>query len=256
MHVGDNMQCKSPVEQKSNKLDELICQVKELYDDGYAKSDIEKLNEMLKKLDNLDDKLMLIFHKVFFGDIYIIDEYKDDVSFLGEIRENVIKEIFKNHNYGNHRKFCAKNYKYYEDAFRSFLDLLPELKSNLRNDTSFDTLYNKIIKKVDSFGRTATWDFLEITDKTILNGKLRPTKMYLRGSTGPKNGVQYFFGVHTIGDLKQKKKLDLEEAGMEILKILHNSDKSSDKIKKDRFLIYRLEDALCIFQKGKFQSGT
>ena len=252
------MECKSQVGQKSNKLDELIDQLKKVYDGGCAKSDIEKLNEMFEKLDNLDDKLVLIFHEVFFGGVDIIIEYKDKVSFLEETRENVIKEIFENHNhnYGNHRKFCAKTYKYYEDAIRSFLNLLPELKNDLRNDKSFDTLYNKIIKKVDSFGRTAAWDFLEIIDRTILNGKLRPTKMYLRGSTGPKNGVQYFFGVHTIGDLKQKKKLDLEEAGMEILKILHNSDKSSDKIKKDRFLIYRLEDALCIFQKGKFQSGT
>ena len=250
------MECKSPAGQKSNKLDELIAQLKEVYDDGCAKSDIEKLNEMLEKLDNLDDKLVLIFHEVFFGDVNIVNEYKDKVSFLEEIKENVIKEIFEDHKYGNHRKFCAKTYKYYEDAFRSFFDLLPELKNDLRNGASFDTLYNKIIKKVYSFGRTATWDFLGIIDRTLLNGKLRPTKMYLRGSTGPKNGVQYFFGVHTIGDLKQKKKLDLEEAGMEILKIILNSDKISDKIKKDKFLIYRLEDALCIFQKGKFQSGT
>ena len=250
------MECKSPVGQKSNKLDELIDQLIEVQDDGCAKSDIEKLNEMLEKLDNLDDKLVLIFHVVFFGDIDIVNEYKDKVSFLEEIRENIIKEIFEKHKYGNHRKFCAQTYKYYEDAIRSFLNLLPKLKNNLRNDTSFDALYNKIIKKVDSFGRTATWDFLEIIDRTILNGKLRPTKMYLRDSTGPTKGVQYFFGVHTIRDLKQKKKLDLEEAGMEILKIILNSDKTPDKIQKDRFLIYRLEDALCIFQKGKFQSGT
>lgn len=250
------MKCKSSVGQKSNKLDELIFQLKELYDDGCAKSNIEKLNEMLDILDDLEDKLVLIFHEVFFGDIDIINEYKDKVSFLEEIRENVIKEIFENHNYGNHRKFCAKTYKYYQEAIRSFLDLLPELKNDLINDSSFDTLYNKIILKVDSFGRTATWDFLEIIDRTILNGKLRPTKMYLRDSTGPKNGVQYFFGVHTIGNLKQKKKLDLEEDGMEIFKIILNSDKTSDKIKKDKFLIYRLEDALCIFQKGKFRSVT
>jgi hypothetical protein len=250
------MKCKSPVGQKLNKLDELIYQLKEVYDGSCAKSDIEKLNKMIEKLDNLNDKLVVIFHEVFLGDVDIINEYKDRVSFLKEIRENVIEEIFENNNYGNHRKFCAKTYKYYEDAIRSFLDLLPELKNDLRNGASFDTLYNKIIKKVDSFGRTAAWDFLEIIDRTLLNGKLRPTKMYLRGSTGPKNGVQYFFGVHTIGDLKQKKRLDLEEAGMEILKIILNSDKTSDKIKKDRFLIYRLEDALCIFQKGKFQSGT
>jgi hypothetical protein len=253
------MECKNPmVGEKLNKLDELINQLKKVHDDGCAKSDIEKLNEMLEKLDNIDDKLVLIFHEVFFGDVDIVNGYKDKISFLEEIRENVIKEIFENHKYkyGNHRKFCAKTYKYYGDAIRSFLDLLPTLKNDLRNDTSFDALYNKIIKKVYSFGRTATWDFIEIIDRTILNGKLRPTKMYLRDSTGPKNGVQYFFEVHTIKDLKQKKKLDLEEAGMEILNIILNSDKISNKIKKDRFLIYRLEDALCIFQKGKFQSGT
>jgi hypothetical protein len=245
------MQCKSPVGQKSDKLDELIDQLKEVYDGGCTKSDIKKLNEMLEKLDNLDDKLVLIFHGVFFGNVDIINEYKDKVSFLEEIKENVIKEIFENNNYGNHRKYCTKTHKYYQDAIRSFLNLLPELENNLRNDTSFDTLYNKIVKKVDSFGRTAAWDFLEIIDRTILNGELRPTKMYLQGSTGPETGVRYFFGVHTIGDLKQKKKLDLEEGGMEILKIIHNSNKVPDKIKKDKFLIYRLEDALCIFQKGK-----
>ena len=243
------MECKSPVKYKSNKLKELKYQLEQEYDDGSSESAVEKLKETIEKLSGLDEKLITIFHFIFFGRFEVVEKYNEPFLSLlnnepenikGIIEEKIFSPEFK---YGNHRKYCKKSYGYYEIAINSFLELLPELKSDLKNNESFDTLYKRVSKNV-SFGRTATWDFLENIDRTILKGKLHPAKMYLRGSTGPKNGVLYFFGVGEINELKE----NLEEAGMEILNIILNSN-ISNKIKKDRFLIYKSADALCNFQK-------
>ncbi len=268
------MECKAPVKPKSNKLKELIEQLKDVYNEECSSSDVEKLRKFIdtEKLDGLDEKLITIFHFTFFGSFEVIDEYnKHFLSLLNNKPESIkgiIDEIFSKYTYGNHRKFCKKSYEYYGAAINSFLDLLPQLINDVKNEVSFDTLYNKIStkkisKKVYSFGRTATWDFLECIDRIILKGALYPTKMYLRYSTGPKNGVMYFFSVKDINELKGKLKDKfaakslkynyeyLEEAGVEILDIIKKSD-ISDKTKKDKFLIYKIEDALCIFQKGKY----
>jgi len=251
--LGDCMECKSPIEHKSNRLEELIGQLEKEYDDGCSESDFKKLKETIEKLGGLDEKLITIFHFIFFGKFEVIEKYNE--SFLSllnnepeNIKEIIEEEIFSpEFKYGNHRKYCKKSYEYYREAIKSFLKLLPELKNDLKSDEPFDTLYKKISKKVYSFGRTATWDFLEIIDRKLLKGKLYPAKLYLRDSTGPKEGVLYFFGVDKINELKE----NLEEAGMDILSIILNSN-INNKIKKDRFLIYKLEDALCNFQKGKY----
>lgn len=261
------MNCESSVEEKNDKLEKLINQLKRSYEGGCtgSGSEIEKLEKLIEKLDSKDEKLIILFHHIFFGKLEILQKYKE--YFLSTLKnepediKNIIKEIYSNRKYGNHRKFCTKSFDYYKNALTSFKKILPKIKKNLEDDESFDTLYNQLTK-VDSFGRTAAWDFLEVIDRIISDHPLNPNKMYLRGATGPKYGVHYFFNVNDNNELREKLKGELEdkslrynyeyleEAGMRIFNIIKNSN-ISDEIRNDYFLIYNLEDALCIFQKDK-----
>ncbi len=246
------------------KLEELSRVLLELYEDGCSEDDgFNNLKRFIesKNIDQLNEKLMTIFHYIFFGDFEVAEKYNTHFLSLlnkkSDTIQKVIDEIFLKYNYGNHRKYCKKSYDYYEKAVNSFLGILQQIENDIQNDVTFDRLYNKIIC-LYSFGRTATWDFLECVDRIIVDGGLHPTKMYLQNATGPKNGVFYFFGVENVSQLKYKFSDDclneytdgevLEKAGAQIFNIIKNSD-IPDKIKRDKFLIYRVEDALCIFQK-------
>lgn len=200
----------------------------------------------------MPDKLMLIFHRIFFGNAKAITMYGNRTSFLDRIPKGVVSEIFKKPGYGNHRKFCAKKYDYYARAHGNFRERLRFLVNSIDMGRSFDTLYRKLLE-VESFGRLAAWDSLQILDTMVLEGKLSPKRMYLSGSTGPKKGVFHFYGVTATEGLKRKVNCGIEEAGMRILDTIRRSRRVPDEIRRDKFLIYRLEDALCNFQKDKFK---
>lgn len=106
------MGCKSPVKYKSNKLEELKDQLEQEYDDGCSESDVEKLKETIEKSSGLDEKLITIFHFIFFGRFEVIEKYNESfLSLLNNEPEN-IKEIIEEKifspefKYGNHRKYC------------------------------------------------------------------------------------------------------------------------------------------------------
>lgn len=261
------MECKNPVEDKSDKLDELIDQLKKSYQDGCtgSGSEIERLGRLFKKFDKLEEKLITLFHHIFFGKLEITEKYYE--KFLSTLEndpedvKDIIKEIHSNYKYGNHRKYCEKSFNYYEEALTSFKKILPQIKKDLEDDKSIDILYNQLTN-VDSFGRTASWDFLEVVDRIISDGPSDPNKMYLRNATGPKYGVHYFFEVDDNNELRRELKEEfkdksvkynyeyLEETGMKIFDTIKNSE-IKDEIKNDDFLIYNVEDALCCFQKDK-----
>jgi len=257
--------CREPVGKKGDKLKELIEQLEDSYNDGCtgSGSDVEKLNKLIEKLDSLDEKLITVFHHIFFGRFEITKRYHDDfVSILNEDPEkinDVINEIHSDYKYGNHRKYCKKSFDYYKEALNSFKKVLPQIKGELENGKSFDNLFN-YLKKVNSFGRTASWDFLEVIDRIISDEPLNPENIYLRNATGPKYGVHYFFEVDDNNELREKlsdefKSLQynyeiLEKAGLEIFDIIKESS-IKDEIKNDDFLIYNVEDALCCFQKNE-----
>jgi len=257
------MRCTKPVKYAPERLKMLINQLEVEYKKDCSSSEINKLKQFLKKLKNLDEKLIIIFHLTFFDKFEILDKYSQFfISLLKDKDkdiETIINDIFSNYNYGNHRKFCEKSYDYYKKSLDDFLNSLPILLMKISYNESFESMYYFLINNISSFGRTSCWDFLERIDRTISNGKLCPTQMYLTNATGPKKGVYYFFNVTSNDELKTrlmnkpiKSNLSyLDDAGGQIHNIILNSN-IDEKIKNDTFLIYKLEDALCNFQKGRF----
>jgi hypothetical protein len=174
------MNCNKPVHYYPMKEQMLIKQLKREYERDCTNTESVELRKILKQMDNLQKKLVILFHMTFFDNLDITRDHRIVFQSLLNYRpkdlKTIVEKIFQNNNYGNHRKYCAKSYGYYEKALDSFLLILPQLTKGIQNNESFGTLY-RIMNQVYSFGRTSCWDFLERVDRTILNGKLLPTSV-------------------------------------------------------------------------------
>jgi hypothetical protein len=95
--------------------------------------------------------------------------------------------------------------------------------------------------------------------KSVKNCYRQDTSLYLDHATGPKKGVFFYYNVRSYNDLKDRL---MEESDTKpkdyfikavnlIMEAVRKSD-IDERIKKDKFLIYKIEDALCNFQKGNF----
>ncbi len=258
------MGCGRSVKYNPDKLEMLIEQLKQEYSDEEKKEYLETLKRIVNSRKKIEEKLILVFNCVYFGDAYIIqNEFSNAENINDKNNKIIIKKLFKkNFSFGNHRKYMKKDYEEYKKAFEYFSEhVLDNMVGMIRSSAPFDEMYN-LLREIPWFGRTAAWDFLEIIDRNIAEGRLNPPHMYISDSTGPKRGVKYFFEIKDNPEIKGVKELEkrvmppkyiykyFNEAGNLIKeKILKtNIDK---KIKSDKFLVYKLEDALCNFQKGK-----
>jgi hypothetical protein len=110
--------------------------------------------------------------------------------------------------FGNHRKYTSLNpdiasgtgqafvtYARWVSTHRNHRGLFDDAEARAQHDLrrSFDLLYRSMKREVDSFSRTAVFDYLTMIAKLEL-ADIEPGSPYLTDATGPLAGARLLFG--------------------------------------------------------------
>ncbi len=184
------------------------------------------------------------------GNVMTYEYLKQNLEEIVDWLCNEKVNITTNAHFGNHRKYesiCSPSgARDTRRAFESFvlweedyqghnnkiLALCNEAVEN--NIPIFEYIYQRL--NIASFGRTSRFDYLCMLGKfEIVNAE--PTKAYIKGATGPKNGSKELFW----NSLRVRMRND--EIEREILALSEVIDTP--------FKMQVLEDAICNWQKSK-----
>jgi hypothetical protein len=133
---------------------------------------------------------------------------KDPLAFRHWLDKNMpsLRASDKHRAFGNHRKYqsldawkpngtgdAVQSYVQWVKTYGSHSKMFNEvvIEANHNPERAFNLLY-KSMRAVNSFGRTARFDYLSMIGKVGL-ASIRPDSVHLKGATGPVLGAKLFF---------------------------------------------------------------